>query len=67
MTEQTPLIYTTLGNVPVSDLDYTTAWEVNNDYIKFCETYALNGEIVKQSAHIYDRKGAFGQAIAAQL
>lgn len=66
MTEQ-PLIYTTKGNVPASSLDYATAWEVNDDYAKFTETHTLAGEVVKQSVHVYDRKGAFGAAIAAQL
>ncbi len=53
-----PLIYTTLGNVPESSLDYKTVWEDNPDYTKLTETHRLKttGEIVKQSVHVYGRK-----------
>jgi hypothetical protein len=63
-----PLIYTTLGNVPIADLKYETSWDVQDAYIKFTETYrAADGEIVKQSAHVYDRKGVSAEGFAANL
>ncbi len=51
-----PLIYTTKGNLPVADLEYSTAWEITDDYIKFIETHKLGEEIVKQSSHLYLKK-----------
>jgi len=59
-----PLIYTTKGNVPASSLTYRTEWMVNDDFIKFTERYLMGDEVVKESAHVYDRKGVFamGQA-----
>jgi len=59
-----PLIYTTKGNVPVSSLTYQNEWMVNDDFIKFTERHLLDGEVVKESAHVYDRKGvlATGEA-----
>ena len=56
-----PLIFTTKGNVPVSSLTYQTNWDVQDAYIKFSERYLDEaGEVVKESAHVYDRKGVFG-------
>lgn len=57
MTE--PLIYTTKGNVPVSSLEYRTSWVVADEFIKFTEQYTLAGEVVKESAHVYDKRGTF--------
>jgi len=51
--EDEPLIYTTLGNIPVSGLDYSTYWEITDDTIKFTEVYKQDEEIVKSSSHIY--------------
>lgn len=62
-----PLIYTARGNLPVSSLTYQTAWDVQEDYVKFCERYLLDGEVVKESAHVYDKRGISAAAIAAQL
>lgn len=56
MTE--PLIYTSRGNLPVASLEYQTAWDVQPHYIKFMERYLLDGEIVKESAHVYNTRGA---------
>ena len=51
-----PLIWTSKGNVPVSTLTYQTAWDVKDEYIKFMERYLdASGEVVKESAHVYDR------------
>lgn len=47
-----PLIYTTKGNVPVASLQYATQWDRTDDYIKFVERYTLDGEVVKESAHV---------------
>ena len=52
-----PLIYTTLGNVPVDDLEYVTQWEVTDEYIKLIERYSKDGIVVKESAHVLTRNG----------
>ena len=56
MTE-VPLIYTTKGNLPIDTLEYSHAWEETPDYVKFIEMYRLDGEVVKQSAHVLMRHG----------
>jgi hypothetical protein len=52
-----PLIYTSKGNLPERSLEYSKEWEFDNDSIKFSETYKLNGEVVKQSAHVFVLRG----------
>ena len=59
-----PLIYTTKGNLPIASLDYSHQWENLDTDIKFSETYTLNGEVVKQSAHVLMKTGL---AIGAEL
>ena len=60
-----PLIYTSKGNVPAASLTYETAWDVQDSYIKFVERYRdESGEVVKESAHVYDRHGVFGAGMA---
>ena len=53
-----PLIWTTKGNLPIASLGYSHAWEDAPEYLKFSETYTLDGEVVKQSAHVYVKQGA---------
>ncbi len=61
-----PLIWTTKGNVPIEDLTYQTAWDVTDAYIKFVERYLdASGEVVKESAHVYDKVGISANALAA--
>ena len=63
-----PLIYTIKGNLPIASLDYSTEWDVQEGYFKLTETYKLGDEVVRQSAHVYDRKGlAEMAALAANL
>lgn len=59
-----PLIFTTKGNLPISALEYSHKWENLDTCIKFSETYMLNGEVVKQSAHVLMKTGL---AIGAEL
>jgi hypothetical protein len=63
----TPLIYTSKGNLPVESLQYSTAWENTDDYVKLTETYTLDGEVVKQSAHVMAKKSFLTEAIANSL
>ena len=55
-----PLIYTSKGNLPISSLVYQTAWEDQPEYTKFMERYLLDGEVVKESAHVFSRIGVTG-------
>lgn len=59
-----PLIYTAKGNLPIADLSYSTRWERTEDFIKFVETYRLDGEVVKESAHVLALKPLSMEAIA---
>lgn len=62
-----PMIYTSMGNVPVSDLEYQTEWDVQETHIKFTERYLLGDEVVRQSAHVYSRLGMAGEATTGNL
>ena len=53
-----PLIFTSLGNLPISDLEYSYDWHISEDEVGFRETYRLNGVIVKQSVHVNKLKGS---------
>lgn len=65
MTE--PLIHTSRGNLPIASLQYATRWEDAEDYIKFVERYSLDGEVVRESAHVYAKRGLFCEPLAQQL
>lgn len=61
---EVPMIWTSKGNLPVDILEYSVLWEEPPAepgqlpiYTKFSEIYKLNGEIVKQSAHVLSRQG----------
>lgn len=62
-----PLIWTTKGNLPVASLRYAVAWDVQEEYAKLTETYWLGEEIVRQSAHVYDKRGINAAGIAAKF
>jgi hypothetical protein len=52
-----PLIWTSKGNLPLSALTYETVWEDHPDHVKFVERHRLDGEVVKESCHVYNRAG----------
>lgn len=62
-----PLIYTSRGNLPMASLQYATRWEEGPEWIKFVETYSFDGEVVRESAHVYTRRGLACEPIAQQL
>lgn len=64
MTIETPLIWTSKGNLPVSDLTHGVEWQVTPEQIIFIERYLLDGQIVKQSSHVHILAGvqAIGEA-----
>lgn len=68
LTAEEPLIWTTKGNVPISSLQYQTAWDIKPTYYKFMERYIdAAGEVVKESAHVYQLEGVTAMAEAASL
>jgi len=67
MSVDEPLIYTARGNLPIDSLQYETRWEDTPDYIKFVEVYRLDGEVVRESAHVYSKRGLLAEPAAAQL
>jgi hypothetical protein len=64
-----PLIYTTKGNVPESTLNYAHEWIDTPDVMKFIERYTdkASGEIVKESCHVYLKRGMLAEASACNL
>lgn len=58
----TPLIWTTKGNLPVGSLEYCPTWTEAPDEISFVEEYRLEGEVVKRNVHVYLKKGVFSQS-----
>lgn len=65
--EDTPLIYTIKGNLPIADLEYKVEWQDADDYLKMVETYRYQGEVVRESAHVYSKRGMFAEPVAQSL
>jgi len=63
MNEQ-PLIWTTLGNVPVADLTHKVTWRVEPDLIVCTESYFLKDMLVKESSHVKVLVGAAAEGTA---
>ena len=47
-----PLIWTAKGNIPMAGLQHDVEWRVSPEQIIFIERYLLDGEVVKESAHV---------------
>lgn len=62
-----PLIYTTRGNLPTNSLVYAVRWEDTDDYIKLVETYSLDGEVVRESAHVYAKRGLLTESVTGSF
>ena len=53
-----PAVWTTQGNMNADRLQYATKWEIcPGEWTKFIETYTLDGEVVRESAHVLSHKG----------
>jgi hypothetical protein len=57
LTANTPLVWTIYGNLPSDILQYEFTWDDQENYLKMVEIYRLNGTVVKESAHVYVKKG----------
>lgn len=52
-----PLIHTSLGNVPISELECKVEWQFDQEGIFFIEEYYYGDALVKRSAHRYQYNG----------
>lgn len=53
-----PVIWTINGNVNEDTLTYRTRWDITDTYYKFVEQHVdADGNVVKESAHVYDLRG----------
>lgn len=63
----TPLMFTSEGNVPIDSLEYSQEWVINDELILFKEYWHNSaGVLVKNNIHAYAKKGlpAIGAAQA---
>lgn len=51
-----PLVWTSKGNLPESDLRYVPLWEDKPDRVQLVEEWYLGAELVKRNVHNYVRK-----------
>lgn len=59
---ESPLIFTSKGNLPIASLEYRPSWELHADNgefqgMTFVEEYFLDGESVKRAVHVYRHRG----------
>ena len=50
--QDTPLVYTTKGNIPASELELRVGWDISEKAIVFIEQYWYQGELVRESKHV---------------
>lgn len=50
---ETPLLYTSLGNIPFDGLTHSPKWEFTENSITYIEEYYLGEELVKRSAAVF--------------
>jgi hypothetical protein len=68
MSEEIPLIYTSRGNLPLADLTVEAQWFLDPQYVKLVERYrAADGEVVRESAHVYSLLGVAGEGVASSF
>lgn len=52
--DDTPLIHTTRGNLPVASLQHAVEWRIASDLIQLTETYRdADGVVVRQDVHLH--------------
>ena len=56
-TNETPLIWTSKGNVPIDSLRYEHEWREDDQYIFFLERWFDGEELVKNNTHGYVKQG----------
>lgn len=54
----TPLIFTSKGNVPIESLRYEHQWSETDDYVSLEERwFDADGELVKNNRHMLAKRG----------
>jgi hypothetical protein len=66
---ETPLIYTTKGNVPLDSVELKVEWFFEPEYVKLVEKAfdKASGELIKESAHVYSKFSVVGAAETGQF
>lgn len=63
-----PLVWTSRGNMNVSELVHEVLWDNKPSYIKLIERYtASDGVIVREDAHVYSKHGVTGETAIASF
>lgn len=64
-----PIIWTVRGNVNEDELSLSVHWEENEDTATMVETYTFkaDGELARQSKHVFARKGLDMSGLMANL
>lgn len=64
-----PLMYTSRGNVPIDTLEMRVFWDITDKYIKVRECFydKTSGELVRESAHAYDKHGVSATGATASF
>ncbi len=55
--DEEPLIYTTIGNVPIKDLQYKHYWLESEEATTFVEEYYKDEILVKRNSHSRLKQG----------
>jgi hypothetical protein len=63
----TPHVWTSKGHVPEESLVFEPIWEDTPEYVKLRLVYKLDGEIVKESAHVLSKRGISSEAVQQSL
>lgn len=60
-----PLVHTTKGNLPASDLQYFHKWVDTEVETTFVEEYYYRDELVKRSVHVMLKQPSFASTVEA--
>lgn len=58
-----PLIFTSMGNVPISALRHVPHWENHPDAIVFVDEYFFGDVSVKRGVNVLTKKGVNGETV----
>lgn len=67
MNNDTPLIWTSKGNLPIADLRYVHRREDTPGNVVFIEEYFLGDEVVKRSVHVLPVVGVCAEGVASDI
>jgi len=67
MENDTPLIWTTKGNLPIADLRYVHRREDTPGTVVFIEEYFQGEELVKRTVHVLPVVGVCAQGVESTI